>query len=72
MRKRLFLPLLALGAAFPGQAADKPNILVIMADDVGLTNLSVYSPRAARPHKSSDHPQEMCAEYQRILHDGAG
>ena len=25
------------------QAADKPNILVIMSDDVGITNLSAYS-----------------------------
>jgi arylsulfatase A-like enzyme len=36
--------LLALGLAAPAAfAADKPNILVIMSDDVGITNISAYS-----------------------------
>ena len=36
---------LALGFGPPLQAAEekKPNILVIMSDDVGITNLSAYS-----------------------------
>jgi arylsulfatase A-like enzyme len=29
--------------ALPAAAADKPNILVIMSDDVGITNVSAYS-----------------------------
>jgi arylsulfatase len=33
--------LLALAA--PAWAADKPNILVIMGDDIGITNISAYS-----------------------------
>jgi len=28
----------------PAQAADKPNILVIMTDDVGMWNISAYHP----------------------------
>ena len=34
-----------LGAAFglSAQAADKPNILVIWGDDIGITNISAYS-----------------------------
>ena len=36
--------LLTLGYTAPAvQAADKPNILVIMSDDVGITNISAYS-----------------------------
>ena len=36
--------LLALGMAAPGvEAADKPNILVIMPDDVGWFNVSAYN-----------------------------
>jgi arylsulfatase len=35
--------LLAVGFAAPAiQAADKPNILLIMSDDVGITNISAY------------------------------
>jgi len=37
----LVVPLLM--AANQLQAADKPNILIIMSDDVGITNLSVHS-----------------------------
>ena len=37
----LVVLLLALGLAAPAAfAADKPNILVIMSDDVGITNIS--------------------------------
>lgn len=40
----LVILLLALGLAVPVvQAAEKPNILVIMSDDVGITNISAYS-----------------------------
>ena len=40
----LVVLLLALGLAAPAAfAADKPNILVIMSDDVGITNISAYS-----------------------------
>ena len=36
--------LLALGTGAPFvQGAEKPNILVIMSDDVGITNISAYS-----------------------------
>ena len=40
---RLFLPLLALGAALSTQAAEKPNILVIWGDDIGWSNISAYN-----------------------------
>ena len=33
----------ATGLVTPVQAQDKPNILVIMSDDVGITNISAYS-----------------------------
>jgi hypothetical protein len=29
--------------AAPAMAADKPNIVVIMGDDIGITNISAYS-----------------------------
>ena len=38
----LFLAFLVL-SALPASAADKPNILVIWGDDVGITNISAYS-----------------------------
>ena len=31
-----------LAAGSPARAADKPNILVIIADDVGMWNISAY------------------------------
>ena len=46
IKLKLFLPLVValLMVANQLQAAqDKPNILVIMSDDVGITNLSAYS-----------------------------
>lgn len=41
----LFAGLTAIGVAVvsPAYAQDKPNILVIMGDDVGITNISAYS-----------------------------
>ncbi len=33
----------AAGIATPAQAANKPNILVIWGDDIGITNISAYS-----------------------------
>ena len=44
--RRLFkVAVLLLGAAgwLPALAADKPNILVIWGDDIGITNISAYS-----------------------------
>ncbi len=35
--------LVAISAALPALAADKPNILVIWGDDIGITNISAYS-----------------------------
>jgi arylsulfatase A-like enzyme len=45
MKKTLVALTVALVAciASAAQAADKPNILVIMTDDVGITNVSAYS-----------------------------
>lgn len=44
MLKRLFVPaVLMAGMAGSAMAAERPNILVIMADDVGPTNLGAYS-----------------------------
>ena len=52
MNKQLFVKkaistalLLSVGclATSAAYAASKPNILVIMSDDVGITNLSAYS-----------------------------
>jgi arylsulfatase A-like enzyme len=44
-RKLLSHMLLSLGAVFAlsAHAADKPNILVIWGDDIGITNISAYS-----------------------------
>ena len=36
---------LAVAVTSPAFAQEKPNILVIMSDDVGITNLSGYSRR---------------------------
>jgi arylsulfatase len=33
----------AIGAASPAQAQDKPNILVIWGDDIGVHNISAYN-----------------------------
>ena len=33
----------AVGLAAPAQAQSKPNIVVIWGDDIGITNLSVYT-----------------------------
>ncbi len=41
--KRLFIALSLLCQASIALAADKPNILVIMGDDIGLTNISYVS-----------------------------
>ena len=38
-----FLFLLGLASGLPALAADKPNILVIWGDDIGITNISAYS-----------------------------
>ncbi len=43
MKKIVVASLLVLLAAMAVQAQEKPNILVIMADDVGITNVSAYS-----------------------------
>jgi len=43
MRRALGLILVALIAAPAARAADKPNILVIWGDDIGLSNLSVHT-----------------------------
>ena len=45
MKKLLHLAACALltCAAVTAQAADKPNILVIWGDDIGITNISAYS-----------------------------
>jgi arylsulfatase len=37
------LALVCLGPAFSAQAAEKPNIVIIWGDDIGRTNLSIYS-----------------------------
>jgi len=37
------LLVLGSGIALASQAADKPNILVIWGDDIGITNISAYS-----------------------------
>ncbi len=54
MQERLLLPLLSIAvlaaAPFSTSATDKPNILVIMADDVGITNISAYSRGLAGYH----------------------
>ena len=44
-RHKLACLLLTLGTslALTAQAADKPNILVIWGDDIGITNISAYS-----------------------------
>ena len=37
------IALLAAGVSAQAMAADKPNILVIFGDDIGITNISRYS-----------------------------
>lgn len=39
----LLLTMSALAAPLKAATADKPNILIIMGDDIGVTNLSAYS-----------------------------
>ena len=41
--KQILLAVLSGFLAVAAQAADKPNIVVIWGDDIGFTNLSVYS-----------------------------
>jgi arylsulfatase len=44
--RRLFNPAILLvtaAVALPALAADKPNIMVIWGDDIGITNISAYS-----------------------------
>ena len=51
---------LAAPAAF---AADKPNLLVIMSDDVGITNISAYSRAvwwAIKRPTSTESPTLVC------------
>jgi arylsulfatase len=44
MRHLILAPLVAIGIlATSGRAADKPNILVIFGDDIGIANVSDYS-----------------------------
>jgi len=43
LRHLLGALLVSLSAAAPALAADKPNILVIWGDDIGITNISAYS-----------------------------
>ncbi len=43
LRHLLGALLVSLSAAAPAPAADKPNILVIWGDDIGITNISAYS-----------------------------
>lgn len=45
LKKRLLDILLGLGIslAMPVLAADKPNILILWGDDIGITNISAYS-----------------------------
>ena len=40
---RWLLPAILMTLASVAQAAGKPNILVIMGDDIGITNISKYS-----------------------------
>ncbi len=40
---KLMAFLFVLTAAIPAAAQDKPNILMIMSDDVGISNISAYS-----------------------------
>ncbi len=42
MKLRIFLGLIAILAACQAHATEKPNILVIMTDDIGWSNLSSY------------------------------
>jgi hypothetical protein len=54
MKRLLTLPILIIAAVLPWQvfaATDKPNILMIMSDDVGITNVSAYS-RGLAGHKT--------------------
>ena len=43
LRQWLTLPVMLFGVASLASAADKPNILVIWGDDIGITNISAYS-----------------------------
>jgi len=42
LTRLLFMLGALLAIALPAQAADKPNILVIWGDDIGITNISAY------------------------------
>jgi len=51
--KKLTILMVLLASGLPLQAlaaSEKPNILMIMSDDVGITNLSAYSRGMAGYH----------------------
>ena len=47
--QRLIIFLLALGQALSVQAAKQPNIVIIMADDMGFSDISCYGSEIKTP-----------------------
>lgn len=66
----LLLPLALTGAAF----ADRPNIVLILADDMGWSDLGCYGSEIPTPHIDSLASQGMlatrCYTAARFHHDG--
>jgi len=50
MKRLLLLVTIAVGLAFSASAAKRPNVLLIMADDLGFSDLGCYGGEIRTPH----------------------
>ena len=64
----LLAPLAALHAADPTELAPKPNILVILADDLGFSGLGCYGHKTHKLAASTNaKPQRVRGALRRVL-----
>lgn len=62
------LPLLALGAAMPAVAQEKPNVVYIMCDDMGYGDLGCYG----QPYISTPNIDSLARRGMRFTQAYAG